>query len=474
MSSPKSLNVLTLVLLSGVILSLVCTSHGQNVPKKLHIQADYAIFHRNEMAHLEIYYAIPQSQLSFHPGSAAMSYVGSAIITLNIFKNDTALIAGKAWKMECAARDPTKINSLSVLVDQLRYELEPGTYRLTLKARDVERVANLDSIALSVLIPQYSVEDLHSSNLELCSSIKPVEAGEKSVFDKSNHRVIPNPSNLFTAENPVVFYYVEVYNLLKQLAGSYYLTRLSVTDNRGEQVHSVRVIEKKKVKSINSSVEMGAVNISSLPSGVYYLSFSIVDSVGRTCTSSTKKFFIFNPPVQQQKSVADRVSTASLASELAGMSEEQLDKEFDCAAYIASSEEKSAYDKLSGLIPKRDFVFTFWKSRQGNVLEGSSNFRSAYLARIQYASEQFRALGRDGWKTDRGRVLAIYGFPDDIERVPSSFDIKPYETWTYHRFQSGVIFVFGDLSGFNDYRLLHSTALGEPKDENWLGQLQTR
>jgi hypothetical protein len=76
-------------------------------------------------------------------------------------------------------------------------------------------------------------------------------------------------------------------------------------------------------------------------------------------------------------------------------------------------------------------------------------------------------MGRNGWHTDRGRIYILYGEPDEVERFPNSDNVKPYEIWHYHQIESGVMFIFVDRTGSEDYTLVHSTKRGEVQDSNW-------
>jgi len=76
-------------------------------------------------------------------------------------------------------------------------------------------------------------------------------------------------------------------------------------------------------------------------------------------------------------------------------------------------------------------------------------------------------MGREGYRTDRGRVYIMYGPPDDNERHPNESDMRPYEIWSYHNIQGGVIFVFVQRSSTSEYELVHSTHRNELHDENW-------
>lgn len=122
---------------------------------------------------------------------------------------------------------------------------------------------------------------------------------------------------------------------------------------------------------------------------------------------------------------------------------------------------------------KKNFLYNFWKSRD-NIPETSENeFKKEYFKRINYADGHFRAFQKKGWETERGRIYIMYGEPSEIERYPNQVDTKPYEIWTYHNIEGGVIFVFGDLTGYSDYTLLHSTHRGELRDENWLRRISS-
>jgi len=56
---------------------------------------------------------------------------------------------------------------------------------------------------------------------------------------------------------------------------------------------------------------------------------------------------------------------------------------------------------------------------------------------------------------------------------PNETNMKPYEIWYYNRIEGGVLFIFGDLTGYNDYELLSSTKRGEIRDDNWQRRITT-
>ena len=83
------------------------------------------------------------------------------------------------------------------------------------------------------------------------------------------------------------------------------------------------------------------------------------------------------------------------------------------------------------------------------------------------ANQKFGNAMGEGWKTDRGRVLIIYGLPDEIERFPNTIDTKPYVIWRYHNLEGGAEFIFFDRNGFGRYELIHSTYRKELNNPSW-------
>ena len=73
----------------------------------------------------------------------------------------------------------------------------------------------------------------------------------------------------------------------------------------------------------------------------------------------------------------------------------------------------------------------------------------------------------EGWKTDEGRVLILYGIPDAVDRFPSSIDQKAHQIWYYYYIQGGIQFVFIDIRNIGEMKLMHSSAKDEIKDYNW-------
>jgi len=153
------------------------------------------------------------------------------------------------------------------------------------------------------------------------------------------------------------------------------------------------------------------------------------------------------------------------------MNDEECDDLFEKSKFIMQNWQISKYKELTEIEAKRKFLYELWKKLDSDPDTPENEFKTEYLARVKYSNEKFSSLGRKGMKTDRGRVYILYGQPDQIDRYPNSTEKKPYEIWSYNSIEGGVYFVFGDITGFGNYELLHSTKRGEIQNDSWEDRL---
>lgn len=463
---PEFRNIIpmTKTFLLGVFTVLTCWGSTVNA-QSLHVNFDYAMFRYDSAStYMELYYSFDRTSLHFMPRGSSVA--DSLLFVLRMIPdvNDT-LMYSKAWEIPVVDSGKTDTVTNRSLVGQSGVEVPSGKYKLLVNVTDVNFKQSKDSLDVEVDCTTFPKGKLSISDIELCSSITPGDPVEKGIFYKNTYNVIPNPTSLYGAGVPVVFYYFEVYNIDRNVGDSTFSVSYQLRDSFGEVHKSFSRIRKKFGES---SVEVGTVNVSDVRTGAYTLIVTATDSAAHLYATSMRRLFVYNPalgaPVEQNTNTA---GSAILSSVFSVMGEDQLDKEFREAGYIATSEEKSRYETLDGVDAKRRFLYEFWKKRQSQDESGTSDTRREYLERVAYANDHFRAGGREGWRTDRGRVYIIYGTPDQVDRHPNETDSKPYEVWTYSSLEGGVSFDFVDRAGFGDYSLVNSTERTEIHDDNW-------
>ena len=449
-----------------VIILCLLTSFLGFSQDDIKFQFDYAQFGYNETSnYVEFYYSVDQNTLSVKE-TDSLNY-SEGILSLTIKDSLSGeVVVDNNWLISEPFQNSQEANKS--LIGAIGFLLEAGIYtcKMTVKdGVDDNRYKTYDEI---LQVNPFHGQQVSMGDIQLASNIIQSSNNTSSIFYKNTYEVIPIPNCLFGQNQPVLFYYTELYNISPEPADQNVRIDEQVFNNRGQVVsQNSRYISRK----LNSRVEVGRVMTYKLPSGTYTLVLSLVDSAESYGVSSAKKFFVHNPSVKD----TFKTQTKSIIAGMFGvMSEEELDDFFAKSEYIASEAEIDTFEKLTTEDGKREFLTKFWKLRDEDPNDEVNYYLRDYIRRIEESNSSFSITGREGWKTDRGRVYLTYGIPSEINRYPNEPETRPYEIWIYYNFEGGVEFVFGNISGFTEYRLLHSTKRGELADPNWQRRIQVR
>ncbi len=430
---------------------------------KIDFEFDYAQFSYDSTSNfVEFYYSFGQSSLI-----PAKSDSGANLeCLLKIFIQDTLngdTVVNKQWFVKHDIIDTSTIQD-QALVGTLGFVLPKGNLLCEVSGTDLHNKDNNRMIVEHMDVIPFVQSNMSVSDIQLASKMIQGSENKNSIFYKNTYEVMPIPNLVFGKFQPALFFYTELYNLQAEKVKSNLLKLNEIIYNSRGKI--LKQKSKYIDKSSNSRVEVGAFVLANYPTDTYTLALALIDSTGNQATTTSKKFFVYNPDVQ----VVDTFETAttpSISSAFGAMSEEELDDLFLKSKYIATSAEIEKWNKLNNIEGKRSFINDFWLARDPNPATPENEYFREYLQRIETANQKYGAMGRTGWKTDRGRVYLIYGEPSEVERYPNQLETRPYEIWQYNGIEGGVYFVFADLTGFNDYVLVHSTKRGEIRDDNW-------
>lgn len=426
----------------------------------LRLETDFARFYGDSArVFVELYYGIRQGMITFRADSAG--FHGGVNISWSV-KKDTSVILRRAWTVPVGIPDSSGLAAAQTLVGLESAGIPPGDYSMVVVAVDAFDQSRRDSVVTQFLVTAYPADNEALSDVELCSSIRTSDA-KGALFYKNTLEVIPNPTRLFGVGLPILYYYVEAYNLDHPGAAADVTVHTAVLDALGREVVAH---DKLKPRLHRSSVEIGTMNLSALRGGTYLFSVSLLDTAKKPLATSLKKFFIYRPGTSPD-SLGLSSAAGSPTGEFGGMTEAELDQQFAEARYTSSDPEKEQYKHLTDRLAKQKFLYEFWNRRADRPTTSGASFKEEYFNRLNYAKEHLSVGFREGWKTDRGRVYIMYGPPDEIERNPSSSESNPYEVWHYNNIQGGVMFVFVDRNGMGDFMLVHSDHRDELHDENW-------
>jgi len=437
------------------LIIISCQVYSQE--NKLKFDYDYAVFKNDQKSvRLEFYYSFYQPAMTKILRDNKLITVGNLFI--KVFDGDTNLVDSKNGRIE-SVYDSSAVQQ--ILIGKLEFLLPINKYKISVYANDeydstLSNYSETELNANSFLNSKLSVSDIQLANQIEKSS------DESSIFYKSTLEVEPNPTKVFSYQYPVMFYYLEYYNVKNNITADY-----SIVNSTGKTFFTK---SKQFPANENSLVDVGSVKISDFPSGIYSLTIKINDK--STSAETKKKFFVFNPNKLDTLTTNQNANGNDLQSEFFGLSEEELNLLFRKSNYVANEKDKKDWKKLTTPEAKKNFLIEFWRVRDENPITPINETKIEYFNRVDYAQQKFAALSqKEGWKTDRGRVYIVYGKPNEIERYPNESDSKPYEIWRYEAIEGGVIFVFADQSGYSDYRLIHSTKRGEFNNPDWQKQL---
>lgn len=432
------------------------------------IDIDQAAFNYDStQVYWEIYYTIPRAKLTY-TAEASGQFAAIAVLNLHITK-DQKSFKDLSWKIQDLLQDTAQVHRTLKIVDRIYTLVPPGNYILNLKVTDYNNSAYVDSVTLTTNIPGFPLDKLCLSDVELASSIERNSQDKNSPFYKNTLVVIPNPNRVYGEYLSILHFYIEIYNVLKNVPGNLFQIKYALLDGSG-QVKQQKVLN--RTKKVDAPVEIGSVTLAGLSMGTYFLHFALADTAGVELVSKDTRFFIYSKAEAETQLAAIDETALVEQSGFGGMNETELDQDFEYALYVSTPKERELYKSLKDLETKRRFLFYFWQRYDKDPTTPANEFHKDYIERIQEVNQRFGAYKREGWRTDRGRVFLLYGEPSYINRYPSVGGARPYEVWEYNNIQGGVSFIFADLSGFKDYTLLHSTALGEVRDPNYTRRIE--
>ena len=155
--------------------------------------------------------------------------------------------------------------------------------------------------------------------------------------------------------------------------------------------------------------------------------------------------------------------------------------------YIMSSKETETLPLIKNKTELNIFLTEFWKQRDPTPETAKNEYKEDYYLRIKTA-DTFFFERKAGSETERGRILLVYGRPDNIYKdilpngpitLNDDTIIKSYEIWLYDKppglnaarknpfsnFYPGKMkFVFADMLGLGEFDLIFSTEKGERID----------
>ena len=420
-------------------------------------------FYAENKTYLEVYSTVNQKSLTFVEKEGAYEAGYETVTT--IVKQDS-VIDFKIVQNKTDVDSLSQISEGKQLFNLSTFSLIPGEYKILFTIRDLNSEIGFED-STKINIREFSKTNLQISDLQLACSIQPDNS--PSVYVKNGYKVFPSADRIFGLHAPIAYSYLEIYNLspVENNGTGTYRISYQILDEKGNVVKDVSAVERQKPGL--SAVAVKGINVVTLHSGTYQMVVRVEDLDSKDVVMANSRFFVYRAGDFTKGKIAEQSSKEQedkLLSYYNTLSEEQLDAEFEYTKYISKRSERSEYEKLT-FKEKPQFLYDFWKERDKSPETPQNEYRLNYLGGAKYADANFKGTLRGGWKSDKGRVLMVYGTPSEVQRFPSTLEVRGYEIWVYNDVQGGVKFYFVDKNNMGEFELVHSTARKEMHDSDW-------
>ena len=403
--------------------------------------------------------AFVQVPLSLITSSASGNLAYQVTVQL---KDSTGLkLAEEAWPMQhlsAALKEPGAFT-----VSMIEFNVKPGHYELAVAVDDSvggRRILKSTDLVGYAALPTASdlVLSTRMRPFLADSSIGETEWRSGQILVTSIAHVRLNPAK---PDGNRIFYLMEAYTAAPD-SGS---MQVSIQDATGRSVVQTAPIPVRL--AAGGGVLRGQLNLEGLPSGEYQFDVSVRVSSGTTERSTPFTVLDLQAELARQAELA-QARRLTDAGYFAAMTEAELDRAEEPLEYLASSRELRPYHGAT-IEAKRRFLANFWQQRDADTTDLRNPVREEFYGKIAYADSAYRERGSgttSGWKTDRGRIYAKYGSPDELQDRVREGRAPPYQIWRYTR-RRDTWFVFADRTGMGSYKLVQTNDRSEVGLPGW-------
>ncbi len=435
-------------------------------------------------AYLELYWQIDPFSLHYRKDSngALVAWVQTDIV----ISNDTGVLFEDSYLLATDPADPERA-SQRVIMDLRRLTLPYGKCKLELKLTEPEFPAQSFVYRQELDIPTPQSNHPLYSGIQLVDTLF-LSPDVSNVFARNGYIQIPLAINFIDEDRKVLRYYSELYQTINLDTATFPIVQHSYISRR-EDGGMIPFLQKRDTMPAATVLPViGTFDLSSLPSGNYFLNLRLIDRGGREVAAQNFFFQLLNKnPVSREdtaKKTEDTTDSPGVVfldmskTFVAKYNLAQVKAILEMLLPVADVWNRKAIENFlrrPDEMYMRYFIYNYFQKIDKDDPERAWK---AFSERVKEVNRLYGTGSTPGYKTDRGQVYLKYGKPDDRVIVRNEQGALPYEIWHYYsvsqQSMEGLFLFYQPGSSVQDYRLLHSTVIGELRNTNWRLLLYTK
>ncbi len=443
------------------------TSYCNFMANDINISIDIVQYASSDsLTEFKIHYSFADTAMRYIPKVEGYS----ASILFHVICTDirTKKQISKEWIVDNIPQKPIVIHEKDMIGSSSLF-LHSGIYAFSIHAKDLNDTNRIYSSSSTVVVKSYNTQHLQISDPLFAIAIDPIQndAPSKwsSQFSRNGLAIIPIPTLEIIGLNPSLQVYSEIYHCsLQDSLDIYY----QILDAAKRELVTIPLM---RLTIAVSQTEQVIIPLDGLASGVYYLNMKVSSRKQKDSATVEKRFYVINPEMPPEIAATFSEDELFQQSEFSTYSEYRIIEEYERAKCLANSSEIALFESLTLLNAQQKFMYRFWKERDPNTDTPINERLEEFRKSVEYAQSFFSCPQySEGWKSERGRVMRKYGKPTQVDRKYMGNSSRPYEIWFYSEIQGGATFNFVDMKDINNHILVHSTAIGELRNENWYNE----
>ena len=374
------------------------------------------------------------------------------------------------------------------MIDLNRYFITTGFIKMQLTLTDLNDTSNHFVFTDTFTVPKVPYTPFYGGP-EFIDTFYTSDV--KTPFRKHGQQYIPLCEGFYDDFKSKLNYYAEVYRMDKLSPADFPLIQSVYISRKQDEDPFNKYFKLDTIKDQQQNCFTGTFDISSLPSGNYFLNFSLGTQSHRTLATKT----LFFQRMNTSHAKADlTIRKAELDTTLENVNVLDLSKTF-IAKYdinqvrailkmLLPLSDPGGVRTIEGFLKKTDEMYMRYYIYNHFADIDKQNPEKAwkeYSEKVKKVNKLFSGHGRPGFETDRGFMYLRYGAPTDIITKNNESGSLPYELWQYNSLKqmngkeetnAMILFYKSSATDF-DYKVLHTTISSELHNMAWRSFLYT-